>query len=95
MSKFIGRLLVVLAFGWAGSVSSQVPITGNDIVTVDGTDWVQLVAYPLTTYKLPRYNQLAPVIASTSPFSAKYSDAIGVRCPLSQVVIPVFTSPPK
>jgi hypothetical protein len=42
MSKFIGRFLVVLAFGWAGSVSSQVSITGDDKVTVDGTDWAQV-----------------------------------------------------
>ena len=40
MRNFISRLLVVLAFGWAGSVSA-IPITGTDIVTVDGTDWAQ------------------------------------------------------
>jgi len=39
MSKRISRLLVVLAFGWAGSVSAT-PIT--DTVTVDGKIWAQV-----------------------------------------------------
>jgi hypothetical protein len=50
MSKFIGRLLVVLAFGWAGSVSSQVPITGDDIVIVDGRDWAQVDLFTYLTW---------------------------------------------
>jgi hypothetical protein len=40
MSKFIGRLLVVLALGWSG-VASAVPITGDDAVTVGDTEWAQ------------------------------------------------------
>ena len=39
MSKLIGRLLVVLAFGWAGHIAAA-PIT--DIVTVDGKNWAQV-----------------------------------------------------
>lgn len=38
MRKFIGRLLVVLVFGWVGSASA-IPIT--NIVTVDGREWAQ------------------------------------------------------
>lgn len=30
MPKLIGRLLAELAFGWAGSLTLQVPITGDD-----------------------------------------------------------------
>ena len=41
MFKLIGRLLVVLALGWSGSVSA-IPITGDDIVTVNGTEWAQV-----------------------------------------------------
>jgi hypothetical protein len=41
--KTITRVLAVLAFaGWAGSVSATVAISEDDIVTVDGTDWVQV-----------------------------------------------------
>ena len=39
MSKLIGRLLVVLAFGWAGHVAAA-PIA--DIATVDGKNWAQV-----------------------------------------------------
>lgn len=39
MFKVIGRLLVVLIFGWGGNASSG-PIT--DIVTVDGVKWAQV-----------------------------------------------------
>ena len=39
MSKLIGRLLLVLAFGWTASV------TATPIVTVDGTDWLQPVDF--------------------------------------------------
>jgi hypothetical protein len=41
MSKFIGRLLVVLAFGWAGNASA-VPISAADIVNVGGQEWAQV-----------------------------------------------------
>lgn len=40
MSKLIRVVLVLAIAGWAGSASA-VPITGADIVTVDGSDWVQ------------------------------------------------------
>ena len=39
MFKVIGRLLVVLTFGWGGNASSG-PIT--DVVTVDGVKWAQV-----------------------------------------------------
>jgi hypothetical protein len=40
--KTITRVLAALIFaGWAGSVSA-VPITGANIVTVDGKDWAQV-----------------------------------------------------
>jgi hypothetical protein len=41
MTKIIGRTLIVLVLGWAGSVAA-VPITGADAMTVDGTDWAQV-----------------------------------------------------
>jgi hypothetical protein len=41
MSKLIRSIWVLAFAGWAGSVSAG-PITGADIVTVDGTDWAQV-----------------------------------------------------
>lgn len=41
LMKAITRVFALLAFaGWAGNTSAA-PITGTDIVTVDGTDWAQ------------------------------------------------------
>ncbi len=43
MSKLIGRLLVVLAFGWAGSAGAMP-------VTVDGREWLQPVDFVNLTW---------------------------------------------
>jgi len=41
MSKLIGSFLILAFAGWAGSVSAG-PITGADVVTVNGTGWAQV-----------------------------------------------------
>jgi hypothetical protein len=39
----------VMAFaGWAGSISAM-PIEGDDIVTVDGTEWAQVDLFTSST----------------------------------------------
>lgn len=46
MSKLIGRLLVVLAFGWAGPASAAL----MDPVLVDGNEWLQPIDFINTSW---------------------------------------------
>ena len=55
MSNLIGRLLVVLVLGWAGSASA-IPIT--DIVMVDGREWAQPIE--LKDHSWNEFNNACP-----------------------------------